>query len=697
MAGWSMVANGSVVDCGQRTSKQKNLEAKGLGIDFEPSSEESKLKCKKLRLCFDQFLRFFLKQIYAQDSLRPLPPMLKDGQPIDLLKLFLVVREKGGYDKVSTYGLWDLVAKESGLGLSASVSIKLVYAKYLDALERWLDRVADDRRDSKSNSVDTGSSLSGYLMKLGAEFEGFLSGSKKTDEVYPHLKELDFENDVNVCRNDLSMVVESKGLEKCINDEGTMHIGPVKRYVDAVEVVKFCDDGELKSTVFDLEGDKNSFDFGDSSLDDADITKCALNLSDSGEQCNDEEAKSVVVGESDGGKNCADSDKDGIVMLDSKFVEEKEESSSCHEKKEERSSRKRKHGSTWKMLSWITGIAMNPCNSVVGSLPDKSKWKSYGNGELWKQVLSYREAVFFKRHVDSSVEQSPGQKNQKMHPCLYDDHAASSYNLRERLNCSQKHLLGKTSQAQACSQSLSTGGQNGSSKGGMENRADKELLQCTDSSTRLSVFDYDVEKPIPIGPGFQAEVPEWTGVPSESDVKWLGTRVWPLEKVEHRFLIERDRIGKGRQDSCGCQFPASIECVRFHIAEKRYRLKLELSSAFHKWKIDKMGEEVMLSWTEQEQKKFKNIVRLNPPSLDKCFWDQIFKFFPAKSREELVSYYFNVFLLQRRALQNRSNSEEVDSDDDYESELVTNSFVHETMKSASSIFHSPNKKHKRSR
>lgn len=404
-----MVANGSVVDCGQRTSKQKNLKAEGLGVDLELSSEESKLKCKRLRLCFDQFLRFFLKQIYAQDSFRPLPPMLKDGQPIDLFRLFLVVREKGGYDKVSKNGLWDLVAKESGLGLSASVSVKLVYVKYLDALERWLDRVADDKKDPKINSIDTGSSLSGYLMKLGAEFEGFLSGSKKTDGMYPHLEELDFENEVNVCRNDVSMVVKSKGPEKCINDEETVHIGPVKRYVDAVEVVKFCDDGELKSMVFDLEGDKNSFDFGDSSLDDVDVTKCVLNLSDSGERFNDEEVKSVVVGESDGGKNCADSDKDGIVMLDSEFVDEKEESSSCHEKKEERSSHKRKHGSKWKMLSWITGIAKNPCDSVVGSLPDKSKWKSYGNGELWKQVLSYREAVFFKRHVDSSAEQSSGQ------------------------------------------------------------------------------------------------------------------------------------------------------------------------------------------------------------------------------------------------------------------------------------------------
>lgn len=265
--------------------------------------------------------------------------MLKDEQPIDFFKLFLVVREKGGYDKVSKNGLWDLVAKESGLGLSSSVSVKLVYATYLDALERWLDRVADYKKNLKSNSIDTGSSLSEYLMKLGEDFKSFLSYSNKMDEVYPHLEELDYEDDVNVCRKDVSMVAECKELEKCVNDEETIHIGPEKRYVDAVEVVNISDD---------------------SSLDDTDVMNCVLNLSDSGEQCNNEDMKSVLVGKSDGGNNSADSDKDGIVILDLEFVKEKEGSSSRHEKTEDSSCCKRKNESMWKMLSWIAGIAKNP-------------------------------------------------------------------------------------------------------------------------------------------------------------------------------------------------------------------------------------------------------------------------------------------------------------------------------------------------
>ncbi|KAJ0083593.1 hypothetical protein Patl1_31248 [Pistacia atlantica] len=40
----------------------------------------------------------------------------------------------------------------------------------------------------------------------------------------------------------------------------------------------------------------------------------------------------------------------------------------------------------------------------------------------------------------------------------------------------------------------------------------------------------------------EAEVPEWTGVPSESDVKWLGTQVWPLEKRNNnKFCMLADK------------------------------------------------------------------------------------------------------------------------------------------------------------
>lgn len=181
---------------------------------------------------------------------------------------------------------------------------------------------------------------------------------------------------------------------------------------------------------------------------------------------------------------------------------------------------------------------------------------------------------------------------------------------------------------------------------------DKHLHGCCDFTTSSLMFNYNVNIQVPIGPLFQAEVSEWTGVASKSDAKWLGTLIWPLEKKENRFLIERDPIGKGRQDSCGCEIRNSLQCVKFHVIEKRLKVKVELGSAFNQWKFNKMGEEVAFCWNEKEKDMFSSIVKSNPP-LGKCFWDEIYKHFHDKSREELVCYYFNVFLLQHRAYQNR--------------------------------------------
>lgn len=283
------------------------------------------------------------------------------------------------------------------------------------------------------------------------------------------------------------------------------------------------------------------------------------------------------------------------------------------------------------------------------------------------------------------------QKKQKMHPSMYDDDQCGS----ERLRCSQRLLFAKDSSRKAWEQvgleSYSSGCRSD------EDFADKQCDSTADSATFLG--QYHRQKRIPMGPLFQAEIPEFCRADYESDSKWLGTKIWPLDKTEqNKSLIERDPIGKGRQESCGCQFPGSIECVRFHVKEKRVKVKLELGSAFYRWKFDGMGEDVALSWTKEDKNKFQHIVESNRLSSEKYFWDELFKFFPRKGREALVSYYFNVFLLQRRGQQNRSSTSNIDSDDE-ESEFgpIANRFGQLAAKSPGSIFCSPKKSHLNSR
>lgn len=265
---------------------------------------------------------------------------------------------------------------------------------------------------------------------------------------------------------------------------------------------------------------------------------------------------------------------------------------------------------------------------------------------------------------------------------MYDDNVGSTY--KERLRCRKSLLSRKVkSRAGTCPESSSASHGNPDKNTVKVNHLGNGKESSGSGNLELTTADpvneYQGRYGVPVGILFQVDVPEWTGVVSESDSKWLGTRVWPSGSVEHKSITEKEPIGKGRQYSCSCQMPGSTECVRFHIAEERLNLKLELGAAFYIWKFDKMGEEVRLSWKEKEEKKFKAIVKLNPPSLDKSFWDEIYKFFRNRSREELVSYYFNVFILQRRSYQNRVTPNDINSDDDDETEtgIRTKSFEHD--------------------
>jgi hypothetical protein len=97
--------------------------------------------------------------------------------------------------------------------------------------------------------------------------------------------------------------------------------------------------------------------------------------------------------------------------------------------------------------------------------------------------------------------------------------------------------------------------------------------------------DYPVKR-VPIGPRFQAEVPQWTDEVYVSDPKWLGTQVWPV-KDDSEPSTKTDLDVRGRRGKCSCDIQGSVDCVRFLIAENRMKLKLELGSAFYHWGFDK--------------------------------------------------------------------------------------------------------------
>ncbi|THU50937.1 hypothetical protein C4D60_Mb06t25660 [Musa balbisiana] len=167
---------------------------------------------------------------------------------------------------------------------------------------------------------------------------------------------------------------------------------------------------------------------------------------------------------------------------------------------------------------------------------------------------------------------------------------------------------------------------------------------------------------------FASTLPSETTPPSSNHVvdevesdRWVGTCAMPLP--ESALLASNVLVLQCKD--CGCPDEGSIRCVRQHVMETREKLKKKLGQdKFIELGFGDMGEVVAQKWTEEEEQLFHEIVLSNPASLGKNFWDKLPQVFPARSSKELASYYFNVFMLRKRAKQNRLDPLHVDSDDD---------------------------------
>ncbi|KAF3438118.1 hypothetical protein FNV43_RR20874 [Rhamnella rubrinervis] len=187
-------------------------------------------------------------------------------------------------------------------------------------------------------------------------------------------------------------------------------------------------------------------------------------------------------------------------------------------------------------------------------------------------------------------------------------------------------------------------------------------------------------KSVPIGSNHQADVPEW-GLQGTNDVsnqldtsevvsnsdneekRLMGVCVCPMPDWTLSDYIDGE-VGNGRTD-CSCEDKGSVRCVRQHISEARDKLVKTIGQErFMELGFYEMGEQVAHRWSEDEEQVFNEVVFSNPASLGKNFWQNLSDVFPSRSRREIVSYYFNVFMLRRRAEQNRSYPINIDSDND---------------------------------
>ncbi|VFQ76475.1 unnamed protein product [Cuscuta campestris] len=186
-------------------------------------------------------------------------------------------------------------------------------------------------------------------------------------------------------------------------------------------------------------------------------------------------------------------------------------------------------------------------------------------------------------------------------------------------------------------------------------------------------------KLVPLGPNHQADIPVILGHEknkTSQDVDWYrngyfgddnrfcGTCIIPMPKQDPAGCSDKSSAGTG-SGGCVCGDVGSIRCIRQHNFEAREKLRRVLGKeTFVSLGFEDMGEVVASRWSEDEQELFHDVVFSNPASLGKNFWDNLAVEFPSRTKKQIVSYYFNVFMLRRRAEQNRFDLLNIDSDND---------------------------------
>ncbi|MFS7994452.1 putative transcription factor & chromatin remodeling ARID family [Helianthus anomalus] len=87
-----------------------------------------------------------------------MPPTLLNGKPDDLLTLYKIVKERGGFKKVVQDNAWDKIAIQCGLDCDDDSEAKVAYVRYIELLEWYFEVMKIKRKKSRRNKYEVGSS-----------------------------------------------------------------------------------------------------------------------------------------------------------------------------------------------------------------------------------------------------------------------------------------------------------------------------------------------------------------------------------------------------------------------------------------------------------------------------------------------------------------------------------------------------------
>ncbi|KAL8498472.1 hypothetical protein ACS0TY_021703 [Phlomoides rotata] len=386
---------------------------KNLDFDMEKYNFGSYNK-ERVRSSFDEVLVEFLSDKYAMKCIMPIPALCSNGRPVDLCKLFWLVRKVGGYETVSRKNLWGFICEECGLGSGVIASVKLIYMKYLNELDLWLSQVFSKRvlenyyngfvqkLDSiiVDYNVNVAASAKRVVDIIGTKVDGFSEGQIVAD----------IENSYNV-------------------EGGEIVAAAAKILETVVEKIINCED----SITAAVDDDDN----GRVPIEDIHVAGISA-----------EKAVQEVIEETlDHSEKITNNEVgfSGPHILDNVTSPGTDVGNYVLESRK----RKREFHSFSETLSWLINVAKHSDDPLVGLIPDSSKWSDDGNQEFWAHALQVREALLIRRQTDKTAAEvlfKDQQKKPRMDPSMYEDdipdqRSTEILRFSKRIPSSRKHHL----------------------------------------------------------------------------------------------------------------------------------------------------------------------------------------------------------------------------------------------------------------
>lgn len=384
---------------GGRVGDGKNgMKKSKCAFDFNFQIEKYRYDSCKQRLgsLFDQVVVAFLRDKSAGKCLRPIPALCGDGRPVDLFKLFWLVRKSGGYETVSRNDLWGFISEECGLGFGVIASIKLIYMNYLNELDQWLQQVFSQSvlEEDRCGFIQNLDLLS---RELEIRFKDSLPNQGKVIKFVEEVNDGDYtmtDDFASSTRNAAAKIVnEVNGISRGHLDGGSV----TSCSEDAADTIR-----SAKKRIGKISAKASR-----------ETTKVAAVENDDGNSSVNENNGSCISAK-------------GVVKLISRKPGHSENAPDAEEMLGAQQSieytimskndvgnvlpsRKRKLEpyNFAGMLRWLSHVAKCSNDPSVGKIPECSKWNE-GHEEFWAETLFVREALLIKRHAcKAAVEVLP--------------------------------------------------------------------------------------------------------------------------------------------------------------------------------------------------------------------------------------------------------------------------------------------------